>query len=300
MVARLSTGEFTMSGPIGGGAILVYDSSGSFTRTIGRDGDGPGEFGATTRLAVTPLDTVYAMDDSHVRVQVLTPAGDFIRSYHYPGRIGSFTLLANGDLLAFVMPSTDTDNLFHVLSPTGSPVARFGAPTLSALDLETWVVSRGGNTDFWTASVWEYKLYHWSAFDAPDDSLVRHVDWFPPNRGFPAGTYETVPPPAFLYHMWEDSQGRLWNYILVPDPHWVPGMELRPTLEWFRKTFDTVVEVVDLEARRLVASGHYDDRYGPVCGSGLMYAVIETPEGDTRVQVLIPVVVDAKGTEVTP
>lgn len=48
-------------------------------------------------------------------------------------------------------------------------------------------------------------------------TLVREADWFPPYPAFSDEVYESVPPPP-LHHVWEDEDGLLWTYSLVPDP----------------------------------------------------------------------------------
>ena len=103
--------------------------------------------------------------------------------------------------------------------------------------------------------------------------------------------YRTRPPPPFLRHIWEDSTGLLWAYTQVPDPMWEPGLAVRMTPEWGRRTFDTVVEAIDLELGRVVARGRSDELLGAVCGSRLMYLIVETEMGNNRVVVVDPIVI---------
>ena len=127
-------------------------------------------------------------------------------------------------------------------------------------------------------------------------TFIREADWFPPwDENFPAEVYETVPPPPFLVHVSEDGDGRLWAYSQVPDPAWEPRIPRQPQYEWGRRTFDTIVEVIDLERAQVIAQGRLDQTLGMVCGSHLMYAIVETEIRDTRVQVVEPTLVDASG-----
>jgi hypothetical protein len=77
---------------------------------------------------------------------------------------------------------------------------------------------------------------------------------------------------------------------------------MRPSPEWFRSTFDMKIEVIDLASARLIASGDYESRLGMVCSSHLMYTVVETADGDTRIQVIEPVLIDPRANQarVTP
>ena len=292
MVGRLSTGEYVVSGIVGGGQINVYSAAGHRVRTIGRKGAGPGELGHTVRLVVGPGDTLTVLDESNLRVQTVTSAGDYVRSFPTPVRVRSFALLPGGDLLYYRSPTNAEDPLFHLVGPNGAEVARFGKTSDVALDVEMWSVSPARPTGFWTASYWNYELQRWRAVDTLEQILSRRADWFPVNAPYPENPFRTALPPPALIHIWEDSIGRVWTYSLVPDPNWKPGGSLRPSPEWFRSTYDMVVEVIDVPRARLIASSRHDTKLGVICGSALLYTVVETPGGDTRVQVLEPVLVE--------
>ena len=298
MVGRLSTGEYLMSGVVGGGEIFVYDGEGPATRSIGRRGRGPGEFGSFVRLAVGQGDTLYIMDDDNARLQVLTPSGEFLRSFQAPQQFRSFALLTDGDFVFFRNAIERGDDLFRLVSPTGDVRARFGRPTLDEVGLETWNVSPAHLGGFWTLSIWSYEFHRWSGPESLDMTFIREADWFPPwDENFPDGVYETIPPPPFLVHVSEDVDARLWAYSQVPDPAWEPMIPRQPSYEWGRRTFDTIVEVIDLKSARVITQGRLDRRLGMVCGSHLMYGIVETEIGDTRVQVVEPTLVDARGDE---
>lgn len=56
MIDSLSTGHFVVSGVVGGGQLLVYPpEGGSAIDTIGRLGQGPGEFGQSVRISPDPV-----------------------------------------------------------------------------------------------------------------------------------------------------------------------------------------------------------------------------------------------------
>jgi hypothetical protein len=293
LVGRLSTGEFLMSGPVGGGHVLVYDSLGRFLGSIGRPGQGPGEFGRQVRLVVGRGDTVFALDDAFMRVQRFTHDGQFLGGFPFMGQVPSFALLDDGSLLLHRLPWQPEDHLFHLLSPTGEELAKFGTSSMEELDLDFRVVSPSLGGGFWTASLWRYEAHLWEAPGILAGILRREVDWFPSGGSYPEGIYERLPPPPFFQHIWEDGSGRLWTYAYLPDPDWRPGLPLQPRTEWFRRTFDTRIELIDLGQARLIASGTYETRLARVCNSHLMYTVLETEEGDTRVQVLEPVLMGA-------
>lgn len=292
MVGRLSTGEYLMSGPIGGGEILVYGNDGGpAIRSIGRSGRGPGEFGERVRLLVGPGDTVHVLDDSNRRLVSLDPSGGVVESFQVLYVAGAFALLRNGSLVIHRKPTGlpgEDSTLFYVLDPSGNELARFGEATRQLIGDDQWIVSAARPSGFWTASMWQYELYRHSTPGVVEQTLSRNVEWFPRDGELSPDIYEAIPPPPNLAHIWQDSAGRLWTYSVVPDTEWEPGLRQQSMPDWTRRTFDTMIEVIDLERARLIAQERYDHWLGAVCGDRLMYTVVETSWGDTRVSVLEP------------
>lgn len=294
MVGRLSTGEFLLGGVTGGGEIFVYGPDGRFLRSIGRQGEGPGELRNTARVLVGQGDTLFVVDDGNVRMQVLTPSGDFVQSFRIPAPYRRFARLQGGGFVFSGSVDRAGDTMFHLMDQSGREVSRLGPSTTAQPEVERGLVSprTDGSGGFWTASILRYSMEEWSADGMPVGRLTRAVDWFPPDPDFPDEVYESIPPPTGLFHMGEDDVGRIWTYVLVPDPEWRPDIPLSPRPTWYRETFDHVVEVIDVSASRLIASGTYEDRLAPICNSNLMYTVVETPAGDMRVKVVEPTIVD--------
>lgn len=72
-------------------------------------------------------------------------------------------------------------------------------------------------------------------------------------------------------------------------------MKVVPSPEWLARTFDTIIEVIDLTSGRLIASLRFPTRPGMVCNSELMYGVEEAQDGDLRVHVLEPQLLRPEG-----
>ncbi len=292
MVGQLSTGEFVMSGAIGGGSLFVYGDGGGVRRTIGRQGAGPGEFGRRMRMVVGEGDTIHVVDDSHLRVQTFTSSGEYVRSFRIPGIPGRFALLAGGNFMLhrkLTGQGDDDGYLFYMVDPAGEVLARFGKPTRELIEKDQWLASPSNNGGFWTASMWKYEFIHRTLVDSIDLTVTRDVSWFPPDGKWDDEMYVTVPPPANLVHMWEDDLGRLWTYTAIPDEEWELASEQRQGMpEWATNTFDIMIEVIDLREGRLIAQHRHDRWVGPVCGSNLMYTVVRAESGDTRVHVFRP------------
>jgi hypothetical protein len=284
-----------LSATVGGGEILVYDREGHVTRTIGRRGEGPGELGAAVRLVVGLQDTLYVMDDTQARMSVFTSAGEFVRSFPAPNRVRSFALLNNGDLLFSRKPSGREDVLFYLMSLIGEERGQFGRVNFDPLDLDDRIVAPAHPDGFWTASIWRYELRRWSAPESLDQTVTRKVDWFPPDGKYIDGMPFSIPTTPTLGRIWDDGHGRIWTYSVVSDAAWEPEIPLVPFYEWTRRNFDTVIEVIDLDQGRVVTNVRHDQVLGMVCGSPLVYTVVEAEDGDTRLQVFEPTLVVPMG-----
>ncbi len=60
--------------------LRVYDANGAYQRTIGRQGDGPGEFATAPDIAGLAGDTVFAFDSRSRRVTSFSMSGDLIET----------------------------------------------------------------------------------------------------------------------------------------------------------------------------------------------------------------------------
>lgn len=93
-------------------AVRVFDSLGHYLRSLGRNGQGPGEFSTLRGLSVTPTGHVATWDPGNQRVSEFDLLGEFYRSFQVP------TGLLSSDALA-----TDTAGRYYVRAfgrPAGS------------------------------------------------------------------------------------------------------------------------------------------------------------------------------------
>ncbi len=65
--------------------ILLFDMSGRYLRSVGRSGEGPGEFLGLARIDRGQGDSIIAWDQRLGRFSVFTPTGRFQRSFSIPG-----------------------------------------------------------------------------------------------------------------------------------------------------------------------------------------------------------------------
>jgi hypothetical protein len=299
MVGRLSTGEYAVGGIVGGGEIFVYDPKGRVVRTFGRAGEGPGEFSDQVSLVVGQGDTLYVLDGPQARLSVFTADGEFVRSFSVSSQIRSYALVDNGGLLFSRRSLEPEGSPFFLTSPDGDDLRPFGRESSDPRSLNDYLVAPAHPGGFWTASVWSYGLHRWRGPDVVEQTVTREVDWFPPNGEYVEGMPFSVPAAPTLSHIWDDGNSRIWVYTVVADASWEEGIPLDPRHEWTRRTFDTVLEVLDLKERQVIVADRYDQLLGMVCGSPLVYTVVEADDGDTRLRIMEPNIVGlvAKGTE---
>ena len=80
---RLSDGRVVIADRRGA-ALVFFDQRGAFLTRVGREGGGPGEFGALSDIARWRGDSIIAVDLGHRRYSVFDAHGRFGRSYALP------------------------------------------------------------------------------------------------------------------------------------------------------------------------------------------------------------------------
>jgi hypothetical protein len=81
--------------------IKVFDSSGRFLKTIGKRGQGPGEFGRPESFSITPREEIAVNDSGRRSIQFLDMDGNFLRQIlvNQPFFTGP-KFISNGDMIA--------------------------------------------------------------------------------------------------------------------------------------------------------------------------------------------------------
>lgn len=85
-------------------AVRIYDSTGHFLRSFGREGSGPGEFRGIALLAVFSADSLLVWDQLQFRGTIFGPGGEFVRHLTqptFPGFFLPFLGMQDGTVLAF-------------------------------------------------------------------------------------------------------------------------------------------------------------------------------------------------------
>ncbi len=103
-VAPLPGQRWLVSGLVGRGELGVFNADGTLERTIGRSGQGPGEYGSNLHVIAKPEGDVLVVDNSSLRMTALHN-DEPVYGAALPRRVQSMALLEGGELLLHGRPS---------------------------------------------------------------------------------------------------------------------------------------------------------------------------------------------------
>jgi hypothetical protein len=105
------------------------------------------------------------------------------------------------------------------------------------------------------------------------------------------GESTTKPEPqSSLVAIHEDADGFLWVILQVPDPLWRASLEPLRTPEGTvigskdrGKTYDSIVEVIDVDRHTVVASARLDMELHGFAGDGYVFGFSESPTPTVKI-----------------
>jgi hypothetical protein len=253
----------------------VFDAGGSFLRVIGRRGQGPGEFEGAAQVVNVPGDSILIIDLLLGRANVVTDDFRVVRTIALPTtEIVSVAVVAWPNLVILNATVRTADRIgwpLHLIDMSNSLATirksfGHGGGELRGpgrVGRESLVPSPTGG--IWAAEAKRYRVSRWSNEGNLHIALERRPKWFSGlSRGTPGGP--TVSPHPLITGVLEDEKGRVWVFCLVAKPNWADAWREagsgRPTTGEFPASslpavnalYDTMVEVLDPEQKRLVAS----------------------------------------------
>ncbi|MEX2284493.1 MAG: 6-bladed beta-propeller [Gemmatimonadota bacterium] len=234
IVKRSSAGLYFVAKGFGTN-IKVFDASGRYLRTIGRSGQGPGEFHSIAALMVTPGDSLLVVDNGNRRLTVYSPAFALVRTtvlnFDPPNSfvyLGPDAIVTGG-----ILRTPDRIGLpLHHVGSDGNIRRSFGGDgkfnPVRALDGYR-VLSVSADGSIWIGRATEYTIEKWTLAGKHVKTLRPKRDWFvqPPPVRDPKTTF--IQPPPLLSAISEHPRGWLIAAIQVPSRQWrdfvKPGLD---------------------------------------------------------------------------
>jgi len=264
--ARDSKGRLILW-PYGGPEVNVFDSTGGYIASFGRQGGGPGEY--TNRIQavrVGPGDSIHVFDAGNMRHTILDEDFRVAEMKRLPARpsIDGAVRLANGQwVLNAHVPSPERIGWpLHVLNGDGEIERSFGAlqpvyrADLAAAGHRYMTPAPGDRV--WAAWRTQYRVELWDTRNRRLRSLVRDVPWFRPWPRNPTfGPEQPLNPYISDIHL--DAEGVLWVVVTRPVENWrdfvvefAPGQYTieEPVYRLFQ---NKLVEAVDMERACVLA-----------------------------------------------
>ncbi len=280
---------------------VVFDRDGRFVMRLGRVGGGPGEFEAAAQAAIDPSDTLFITDRAG-RLSVFSPKLRFVRSAPFPpGAIGMVAVGSSHLVVNAGASNRESVGLpFHTFTHDGRKLRDIGdrsRPFLGAGSQQTWHrIAPSGTTAFWAVPVvGNYRLERWTIDGVRDRYFQRKADWFRaiPKEGVAGSILAHDPPISMIEAVWEDGAGFLWVIARVGDQRGkAPTQELKTAEGSVRvpvdgdRTYDSVIEVLDVENGTLVASKRVDQLLTRQIGQGRIGHIRDDPNGFAVVRIL--------------
>lgn len=272
-VRRDSRGRYYLMGSFSQ-SVQVFRPDGGYVATVGRKGQGPGEFRGIADMVVDEGDTLYAFDLMNGTLSVFDPDHEFVRTARLEIPPSVFVEAVGRGRFVFSSWVRTRDRIgypLHLVNSEGRVEASFGSETGEFRpDLETMVrLASAGPGRVWAGVSHRYALELWDAFEGRKlRELRREVDWFPPGSPDERWTADTPPPPSLGFFA-EDGRGWLWVPVSVADPRWRDAVEVAEDRVHLNVTDpvryrDMVLEILDTESGEALASLRFDRGFGIV------------------------------------
>ena len=270
--------------------ISVFDTTGKFLQTVGRRGEGPGEYGSISHVGVG--DQYIHVFVNHSGRTLLDHDFAVVGTDRFPGQILSAAILS-GDEAAFtanVPTPASIGHKLHILRPTGQILSYGYDGEVLSSSLTSWTSQRSAVAaradTVWAVNNDTNRIVCWVLGQEPHVSNVfeRHVAEF--EEGTPA---EHVYPRSWNHAAMVDDRG-LWIIWNAPDPDWTkrvgPGGKVEGSPG---QIYDGWLDLVDPATGRTLAR-HRQDGFlmDFAAGSSYVVAYHETDAGVPFLHLLKP------------
>jgi len=286
-LARDTRGRWLVNSSVTRGEVGVYGANGDYLRTVGRFGQGPGEFRALRQI-IPFGDSISMFDLGNTRETVFDEVFQVIRTNPLPYSFFS-VLFLDDSTRVFNFSSHTPEKVghpLHIVDVNGEISRSFGyegGVYRRDFAISTWrVLNKSGQGAFWAGRFNEYVIEKWTQRGEKVVQIERLPSWFKPYQTEEPLSLSKAPNP-FMMGVWEDPEGLLWTAVIVPDPKWrdalsrSPGGELR--VGSHHGFLDTIVEVMDPTSGNLIASQRFDLFFEHFTPEGLLTSYREADNG---------------------
>jgi hypothetical protein len=276
---------------------LIYNDSGRYLGTLAAGASAAEQFQVPLFTRIGPGDSIWVFDGGQ-RVLIFGPRREYERTVQLPETPWDALVLPDGRML-IAPASADRPLPLLLLTPTGSLIREFGAQDSSgaAIRAPRWLIADADGS-FWSMPMqFRWRLEHWDSSGSALSVLERRPDWFRPYSRVSTPDSNHAPQPT-IQGAWIDGIGRLWVLGRAADQQWERGLSSSPSgspgpvITEPDKVYDTVLEAIDRETGRVMATARLDPSYESLVEAGVLMKVVSTATGWKRV-VLMTVVFDA-------
>lgn len=268
--------------------IYVFDMAGRFLRTVGREGEGPGEYHWISHINAGPR-YIHVFEFDRGRT-LLDHDFEFVRRDLFPGQINQ-VFVTDSEVAAFSswIPTSDADGYsLHLLAPSGELESFGDGASGYRTRASGGALVTGDGGSLWSIEWLSTRMTRWDLLPKPApvriwertvDEWERH-DQGPSSDPIPGNTGAMI-----------DESG-LWIVWREPDTGWAgrPSDESRRNAGRVQDIYDNWVELLDPATGRTLA--RYFDNGGFlitfVPGSRYLVAYHETEAGVPYIHLLEP------------
>jgi hypothetical protein len=243
------------------GQLHFYDRAGRLEATVGRQGQGPGEFQGAQALRFRGSGDLEVYDSRNMQKTVIGPGPEFaekqVSRLLTPVAMSNTLflpddrILTNGDFAA----PPHAGRPVHLLAPDGTILRSFGKTPPErradvAFPLSRAIAWASGSTEaIWSAHFRQYRIEQWDLNGRLRRAVERQVPWFLP-WDMDAPVTPRTPFPPHIRAVAEHAAGQLLVLLSVPPREWSHGLTARGD-SWEITRVDRVVatrlEVLDHE-----------------------------------------------------
>ena len=243
--------------------IIVFDPTGAIRALIGERGQGSAQFLMITSLLPT-ADGSFLVYDTRKRT-ITTLAPNLKVQSTVPFRLRP-TLVHEGGrfIVAQQIPTRElVGQPIHLVDADGTVLRSFGAETATyRLDeplLHERLVASTPSGLIWAAAPGRYRLEQWDPLSGKRlADIAVPSKWFSESKNFRDERFRPAP---IIVALWA-SERELWVLVRDADARWrppnQPNVERQFEIGEYQRTYDWVLEVIDVSSKQLIATKRFD------------------------------------------